>query len=105
MADSTNTEDTVIEINHLRKAEPIQLSQILNKCKTLKNSQNVLSIMLPKSEAKFDKLNAKKRKTSIPYLLDLPTFYQITATFSLWLNFHFRGLHKNGELSANVFNG
>ena len=43
-----------IEINHLRKAEPIQLYQILNKGKMLKNSKHVLFIIFLKFEAKFD---------------------------------------------------
>ena len=43
-----------VEINHLRKAEPIQLYQILNKDKTLKNSKHVLFITFLKFEAKFD---------------------------------------------------
>ena len=51
-----------IEINHLRKAEPIQLYQILNKRKTLKNFKHVLFIIFLKFEAKFDKLTAKNRK-------------------------------------------
>ena len=51
-----------VEINHLRKAAPIQLYQILNKGKTLKNSKHVLSIIFPKFEVKFDKLSAKNRK-------------------------------------------
>ena len=51
-----------VEINHLRKAEPIQLYQILNKGKTLKNSKHVLVIIFLKFEAKFDKLSARNRK-------------------------------------------
>ena len=51
-----------IEINHLRKAEPIQLYQISNKGKMLKNSKHVLFIIFLTFEAKFDKLSAKNRK-------------------------------------------
>ena len=51
-----------VEINHLRKAAPIQLYQILNKGKMLKNSKHVLFIIFLKFEAKFDKLSAKNRK-------------------------------------------
>ena len=51
-----------VEINHLRKAEPIQLYQILNKGKTLQNSKHVPFIIFLKFEAKFDKLGAKNRK-------------------------------------------
>ena len=64
----TNTGDTLyVEINHLRKAETIQLDQILNKGKTLKKSKHVLFIIFLKfiakfDEAKFDKLSAKTRK-------------------------------------------
>ena len=55
-----------IEIkNHLRKAEPIQLYQILNKGKTLKNSKHVLFIIFLKFEAKFDKLSAKNRTNQL----------------------------------------
>ena len=50
-----------VGINHLRKAKPIQLYQILNNGKTLKNSKHVLFIIFLKSEAKFDKLSAKNR--------------------------------------------
>ena len=55
MADSTciQTQGILyIEINHLRKAEPIQLYQILNKGKRLKKSKHVLFIIFLKSEAK-----------------------------------------------------
>ena len=58
MADSTSilTQGLLyIEINHLRKAEPIQLYQTLNKGKTLKNSKHVLFIIFLKFETKFDK--------------------------------------------------
>ena len=51
-----------VEINHLKKAEPIQLYQILNKSKTLKNSKHILFIFFLKFEAKFDKLCAKNRR-------------------------------------------
>ena len=51
-----------VEINHVRKAAPIQLYQILNKGKTLKNSKHVLFIIFLKFEAKFDKLSAKTGK-------------------------------------------
>ena len=43
-----------VEIIHLRKAEPIQLYQILNKGKTLKNFKQVLFIIFLKFEVKFD---------------------------------------------------
>ena len=51
-----------IEINHFRKAEAIQLYQILNKGKTLKNSKHVIFIIFLKFEAKFDKISAKNKK-------------------------------------------
>ena len=51
-----------MEINHLRKAEPIQLYQILNKGKMLKNSKHVIFIIFLTFEAKFDKLIIKIRK-------------------------------------------
>ena len=43
-----------VEISHLTKAKPIQLFQVLNKGKTLKNSKHVLFIILLKFGAKFD---------------------------------------------------
>ena len=48
-----------VEINHLRKAEPIQFYQILTKGKTLKKSKHVLVIIFLKVEAKLDKLVLK----------------------------------------------
>ena len=71
-----------VEMNHLRKAEPIQLYQILNKGKTSKNSQHVLVIIFFKFEAKFDKLSAKNRKNQ--FLIPNNSNF-----FLLWLNFHF----------------
>ena len=51
-----------VEINPLRKAEPIQLYYILKKGKILRNSRHVLFIIFLKLEAKFDKLSAKTGK-------------------------------------------
>ena len=51
-----------VEINHLKKAEPFQLYQILNKGKTSKNSKHLLFIIYLKIEAKLDKLSAENRK-------------------------------------------
>ena len=51
-----------VKINHLRKAEPIPLYQILNKGITLKNSKHVFFILFLKFEDKFDKLSAKNRE-------------------------------------------
>ena len=50
-----------VETNHLRKAKPIQLYQILNKGKNKKTMKQfkILFIIFLKFEAKFDKSNTK----------------------------------------------
>ena len=62
-----------IEINHLRKAEPIQLYQILNKSRPKKKLKipKMYFSLFSSFEAKFDKLNAKNREQgkSIPSFL------------------------------------
>ena len=92
-----------IEINHLRKAEPIQLYQILNKGKALKNSKHVLFIIFLKSEAKFDKLCVKKQEKSIPYLLNLLSFVPNNSNLFTLAQLSFLRITQKWQLPANVF--
>ena len=92
-----------IEINHLRKAEPIQLYQILDKGKMWKNSKHVLFIIFLKFEAIFDKLRAKNRKKSIPYLLNLLSFVPNNSNVFILARLSFLRIAQKWQLPANVF--
>ena len=65
-------------------------------------SNNILFIIFRTFEAKFDQINDKNKKNQFLIYFYL-VLYQITAMGLLWLDFHFCGLHKNGELPENVF--
>ena len=85
-----------VEINHLRKAEPIQLYQILNKGKPLKKSKHVLFII-------FLKFEVKKQEISIPYLLNLLSFVPNNSNVFTLAQLLFLRITQKWQLPANVF--